>query len=401
MLRAQGIKKEADFCPRARSRHCGLRFLSSTFHRDQIDEGSRVSQLQHEEDHELFGAREIPVDAYGGTEPPFPEQLRSTDRSETPKKDLSSIPERRYTVESTPEPRFPDNSSDQLKRITPLHSWFTSLEPPNAPPTFENVGHGQHLLNETTPTSEHQQVEDFRIISIKARPVPRSEVPRVYDVKNAKEVDGAEDMPFAARIYYRNILDRFPHISKPLARRYADANLRRSEKLGISRAEIEGYIEANPNVPHLTPGNGRLNVQAISSSSEASLSPEPDSVGAIDTQEIQSREPSSSGLSTHVSQSEEDNVGVPELSFWTGRARSLGPRSSASQSSSRNSSLQSGDAPGYKPPSISIASTRSSMERPLPNMVLPPPPVELGSQKSFVCDICRQTVFILRRKEWR
>lgn len=370
------------------SPHCGLRFLLD-YADDTIDEGSRVSELQGEEDLELFGARETPDQEAPEEAPADDIENASFESSESPEnKPFDMIePDKPSTSTDHPKkgsfaklgsmikskfvPKFHHNIPGKTAKTTLLSSWLASVERPNVSPN--------PTYSTPTTRNETQKVEDLKIVSIKARPVPKSEVPRAHTCTQ-NGVEGSEDMPFAARIYYRNILDRFPRLPRGLARRFAEADLRRAQILQIARGEAEetdleiAPLDKDSNPPTRASSPSVLSVPRAGSS---------ETVSEEVLRTWDPREPLESLL---------------EFSFWTGMPTQPGPRSSASGSSSRNSSLQSAESPGLESASSSAG---SSIERPLPNMVLPPPPVELGSKGSFACDICGATIHILRRGEWR
>lgn len=228
------------------------------------------------------------------------------------------------------------------------------------------------------------------------------------DGANAAEPDDPDDMPFAARFYYRTILDRFKHLPVALAKRYAQANLRRAQRLQMARGEKEEDIRADPTMPRTSPGDTTSNAPTFPSSSNSSLSLEPPEpvfqYSYSDSEDIAPERYSrrislwtgkERSPSPHSDSEDNDPARYSvKRSFWTGKERSPRPQSN-SGSSSMNSSLQSEDSPGQK------SDSSSSIEQSLPNMELPPPPMELGSQQALVCDICGETVHIALRKEWR
>ena len=92
-------------------------------------------------------------------------------------------------------------------------------------------------------------------------------------------------------------------------------------------------------------------------------------------------------------------------SFWTGGSPRRRSASVHSGCSSMNSSLR-GDGPKVDPadqnpvfPESPGSHGKRDSSRSLPG--LPPPPVELGKQKSFECDICKKTIRVQRRREWQ
>jgi hypothetical protein len=94
--------------------------------------------------------------------------------------------------------------------------------------------------------------------------------------------------------------------------------------------------------------------------------------------------------------------------YWSGASNRRSRAGSAF--SSRNSSLHGYDVYDPEEQTMDIDSSRSSTKGlsalnrnkiPSSTFQLPPPPVYLGSQTSFECDICGQTISLTRKREWR
>ena len=113
--------------------------------------------------------------------------------------------------------------------------------------------------------------------------------------------------------------------------------------------------------------------------------------------------------STMLEQSQlQTGWGQPELytmgsDFWTGSIARSRRDSIDSRSSSMNSSLH-GKAtfdPQEQEPAFRDSHSHSSMDFGDSSRGLPPPPVEIGKQHSFECDICGNTIRVDRRREWQ
>lgn len=94
--------------------------------------------------------------------------------------------------------------------------------------------------------------------------------------------------------------------------------------------------------------------------------------------------------------------------YWSGASNRRSRAGSAA--SSRNSSLHGYDVYDPEEQTMDIDSSRSSTKGlsalnrskiPSSTFQLPPPPVYLGSQTSFECDICGQTISLIQKREWR
>lgn len=115
----------------------------------------------------------------------------------------------------------------------------------------------------------------------------------------------------------------------------------------------------------------------------------------------QEQSPTSQGIRFRHSSADLDtlpNLPSPPVSdFWTGGSRRC------SSSSSMNSSLHgrpSFDLHEQNPTFADMHSRHSSADLDAPP-TLPPPPVKLGKDLTFDCDICGQTIQVERRRQWQ
>jgi hypothetical protein len=127
-----------------------------------------------------------------------------------------------------------DSSLSTLNRgLSPLLSWLDQTAPPKDPNTIHRRRQERMDLQAEAKIQEIVDIERLRNVLI----IPASHGDQeVLHVQNDGNKEG--EMPFGARIYYRNIADRFPKAPKYLARRLAEANWARANRLGFAKFPI-------------------------------------------------------------------------------------------------------------------------------------------------------------------
>jgi hypothetical protein len=398
------------------------------------DEEAYISQIQVEEDIRIFGDRPIPLDLeetdnpvilLGGSTSNSPDLARLSSRDHLSygvdsvgPRDLDSTKELKILQDSsgsldqlTDENAMLD--SLQAKKSTPLDAWLSKL--PTAGTASDNIPTVPSLDSEDL---EAKGIEQFRNVHVK-------------DVESIGQIQGAnseractgnsQEIIFSARIFYRNIRDRYPHMPKYLARRLAKANIARSDRLGFSRVEqgesspSEDFededsedsvlnhekmeLEASPETVDPEAVMGKL----FESTENASLDADPftQAMDGVDPVNFRTLRQKLQGAARSMFKKEEADE---DISYWSGEVRLPSPHSSASRSSTMNSSLH-GCEEGKMLPSActwSVLPGSESIDGSTgePVLQLPPPPVELGTRQSFACDICGCTVNALRRRDW-
>ncbi|KAL8893604.1 MAG: hypothetical protein Q9192_005104 [Flavoplaca navasiana] len=186
-----------------------------------------------EEDTRLYGARPEPADdaVIDATSLSFePPQKRNAP-------DLSTTLER--------SPKYcrvdDDNSSTQVltamdwnNGASPIAAWLNQSAMPSTTPT-EYV---PERSDESLSAQEGKEMQMFRKVHVKTAPCLAT-----TDGHLVMDKDFARLRP-GARIFYRNIKDKFAHIPSYLARRLADANLDRAEKLQKTKqARVQHEVE--------------------------------------------------------------------------------------------------------------------------------------------------------------
>lgn len=369
----------------ARSSKCGLkcftRFsdLEASFDRvTVIEEEEQVAQMQVEEDLQLYGRRLKPLDTQEAYD------VVQLNASQSRKRNVAESRvdsfERPRKIRKEDLERYEDSrGGTQTGNITaidwnsgasPLDAWLNQSALPSAAPSPDLYLQHNESPSKDVSMQETKDVAFFRNVHISAVSAPKS---HGAELKNLEE---SKDLTIDAQFYYRKIKDRYPLLPIYLARRLAIANHNRAKRLR-SHWE-ERYKIGSPayrfmrNYSFTSPNSETVSSMRIQQEAELQLMPPPN---------------------TH-SQSD----------FWTGGSQSYRPPSTRSRSSSMNSSLHGSSQfdPGEQNPeffckvvgssSVSISNVHTG---------LPAPPVKLGKQLTFECDICGNMVKVKKRREWQ
>jgi hypothetical protein len=447
------------------STNCELKYFVI---RDHIPEERKIVEIEHEEayisqrqvdeDVRLFGDRPVPLDpeemdnsvmGLGGptsdsldlSRLSFPDHM-SYGMDTVEPRDLNGTQETRILQHSS-------GSSDQLtdgnslleslqtKTSTPLDTWLSKL--PEVDTASDDI---RAVPSPNSQDVEAKEIELFRNIHIK-------DAEGIQRVDAEKASTANSEIKFSARIFYRNIRDRYPHMAKYLARRLSKANLARAARLGLFRvqkgggsSEEDSEDEDSEESEDEDSGDSFLSSEKLKpEASPRTVNPEPplrkvftDTVtfGRVGQKKYGADRSMSSDSDKISSDGEKMDKNI---SYWSGKIRVPSSYSSASGSSTVNSSLHGIEKDGKEssPPPSSFSTGTSLRPRTLhdyrepvlelppppssfstgtslrsgtlhdyrePVLELPPPPVELGTQQSFTCDICRCTVNVLRRRDW-
>lgn len=407
---------------------CNIKYYPQAF---LGDDGQYVPDLETAiaeqviEDLELFGDRGLPPDLdepvilHKGM-PQSPRQQKVTSAATN----TDTVPP---TLTNLPSQSTIDHIEGPCEPSTPLLTWLENTEPPKNP----EIVYAQRLRKEQHRDEirkrEKEEIEMYRNVRF-AISINDSDEP-VSITQNATRNE--ESVEFGARIYYRNIVDRYPLIEHFLAKRLAEANLERAERLAKSRtacSELQDVLKIvdmdNYRVMLRQPGSSP---KASSSPLEAErldlygISPYPKNLDgakpAIDNWNMRPELPLSESLAVEPPRwVDEPETGHEMVEYWT-----KGPRISrpASRHSSMNSSLHgyamfdAGEqdlypvtVPRRKDSYNSGNSGNSVSDASYTSFALPPPPFSLDRTKDlkkrpFKCDICGQTVYIARKNEWK
>ncbi|KAF3906699.1 hypothetical protein ABW20_dc0110524 [Dactylellina cionopaga] len=392
------------------------------------NEELRIEQRQISEDCRVFGERYAPLELLENDDMFISENLstQTFPRSEDVglEANISALDEMDSVIQDDTltsgritEVFEPSDVEDDFlgPRPTPLDRWLDQVSS-----TLDELDIGDGSAGELHTTAnendESNDLERFRHVHIDQAIDEGSIASR-----EPKNVHSLANIEFSARIFYRNIQDKFPQMPEYLAMRLALANERRAERLHPRIVQgSEASIDFSVNhfqVPTVNEARGLKD-------KVRSLSPKDDSY-ELPTNSTPKFIPVTYPPVPRIQQwTGPENFGsllsnprFLEKSYWSGNYRFPGPRSSASGSSKRHSSLH-----GFniyereqlleelyqleKSSSASIGNKYSfhsdnthDLHEPL--LSLPPPPIELGTQKSFTCDICDNKVEVLRRRDWK
>ena len=111
---------------------------------------------------------------------------------------------------------------------SPLDAWLNQSAIPSTTPALdhqETVDLESDLL-----ALETEEIKVFRNVHMAIAPSPEH---------NDRPLEPVEGLEFGAQIYYRNIMDRFPILPKYLARRLAQANCHRAERLRNEKERLQ------------------------------------------------------------------------------------------------------------------------------------------------------------------
>ncbi|KAK6537414.1 hypothetical protein TWF694_011601 [Orbilia ellipsospora] len=418
-------------CPK-----CGLDCHLSSYRPDLPDysnglnleeDAYKVQKQQIDEDYRIFGTRFTPVEPMEINGTSFEIDIMSPHVSnEIQQEVLTSNTSTSVAMEDMTRKNLsgeyssyqadafgPPIFKEETATTTPLDTWLVSSSAP-----LESLQTPETIKAE----AEIDELELFRHVHIDRS---YEESIRSMEPENHRDWD---DIQFNAQIFYRNLRDRFPQIPQYLQRRLAVANEERFKRLRRPKAD-----DSRPRTSYQGLGrrskssdsegkDGRCDPVPLESNTQATgvhksyfdlvsrilLAPnraETDSdLKAVFSSEADSDSEADSEVETdaHTDAEENDN----EVSFWSQKRRKPGPFSSASGSSRRHDSLRGSDSytfgsKGSINPRSESLSESSSQDFGDPLLSLPPPPIELGTQKSFQCDICGQEVEILGRREWK
>ena len=367
--------------PNVCSKVCNLKFFPPLndlgISSSRLEEEVEVARRQNEEDLHLYGHRSEPVDAHEidihtgmiGS----PTQITATDL-ETP---FDKAKEARNIEGNS------DISVDGHAEDTPLSTWLAQSALPSVIPV------GSHPLDQIAGTEvnpieeEIKEIELFRTVHLASNPEINS------NAKDTPKANAVVDMELSSQIYYRNIVDRYPLLPTYLARRLAEANSRRAERLSRRRVAAK----AKPpkyKIADKTTASNSVNRLKRTYSQPAYSTPG----------ETRKRANSYASLSKIQ----------PQYEYWTGRGQSHRTKSVGTRSSSRNSSLHGSPKFCYQKQYQNVDYFDSSRTYHYSSPGLPPPPVKLrkglsskrkARKLSFDCDICGENVKVDRRRDWQ
>jgi hypothetical protein len=204
---------------------CGLRFIPQALPAD-IAEADEITRLQRIEDAKLFG--EVP--SIGGSSPQTSRQILDVtedvemmDVSGDLRLESSDAFEGILVAQSLPRAASPTHEP-------PIMSWLSQTVQPKDPESALELSNAADAEVKELKERDAKDLEIFRNVQITI-PV-EAEASRLIE-------EGGGGLDDGARIYYRNILDRYPQMAHYLARRLAMSNWQRQKRLTAKQSEAE------------------------------------------------------------------------------------------------------------------------------------------------------------------
>lgn len=418
-----------------RSTKCNLKFYPTLNDLDhsasRLKDEDEVARRQKEEDLRLYGSRIEPVDAR--------EVDDDAQLADSPTEDITTDFETGFNEAEKAHKHTESKSNDDEASIidgngevNPLSAWLTQSALPSVVPM------PSHPLDQGASTEvdlikqERKEIETFRYVHVASG----AEVDGpVTDVTDITKVEDMLDLELPSQIYYRNIVDRYPLLPIYLARRLAEANSSRAERLSSQRVEAMAKAKnktvsaVSDKAPRTTkrPGGGPIYASPVYANpvyakpvyaSPGYASPVYDSYPVAQAKmEKAIREPKTT-MRNHIARTGKQRANSyaslsksqPQYDYWSGGSPRYRTKSAGSRSSSRNSSLHGSPKFCYQKQYQNVDYFASKPKYHYSSPSLPPPPVKLskGSRSkrkakklSFDCDICGENVQVNRRREWQ
>ena len=397
-------------------------------------EVDQVAKIQVEEDAKLFGSRDLP--GVGGDK---------NRPSNTPQ--VEELPED-VEMSDSDDNEFSNVNLNQPASLPPseppIFSWLADTLPPADPGSVMQWREAEEHRQSKQKKQEIGNVEVFRNVQVSVS------LESELSAGPARKAPSDEDeLELGVRIYYRNIIDRYPRIERFLARRLAEGNWERAKRLACAQDQAmehafpvaqnempvpnesdeladliidEGYNHILGKRQKSSSASSNVYENIESSVRPVSVAPTPwHSYGADQTffpsQEIsQMQEPFSvswEDFSMYQTYPEsQENYWTQQSNYWTQQSVPASPVCSA------NSPLREVDY-GNKQndpdltwfPLFSNGSllcdegNRAQRQRKRNRKLsaLLPPPVDLGNAElaSFICYICQYQLTLSRKREWR
>ena len=199
-----------------------------------LDEEEEVEQRQMQEDVEMFGSRPVPVD---------PEEAKAAMLLDTPTYiHKRSAPEVTTFGETKQKKQRQEGltAMDWNSGGTPIDAWLNQSAMPCNSALIPSPEVDRAVRNKEAREQEENELAFYRKIHITAAETASP---------LADPLDHDGELPLGGKVYYRNIIDKFPLIPRYLARRLAEANVKRAERLNSTRALLKNTA-SRPNVQY-------------------------------------------------------------------------------------------------------------------------------------------------------
>lgn len=425
----------ANISTRSLTRHsttCHLNFYSNPNDSNDASRrinisGDDIARQQIDEDLRLYGIRPEPPDAVEVDESI---QLASL----PPKRDASEFA---AAVDSLAKADEKGKTKEFNNEFLSVMDWNSGASPLDAwlnqsavPFTTTALKQQERVKSETDILAQEiAEMKFFRNVHMTTTSSPERHNPPLYRV---------EVRDSGVKTDILNIMDRYPAIPNYLARRLAQANHDRAERLhnkkresmvnnDCTRPHTNGTSASN--VPDrathqlMTPETQQDPILAPVASQNKNDAPfgstdQPSSFistplnepcRASTTAQMDSRSTASDNSLSTASDSltgflsERSSERSPLVDFWTGGGQSWRPASAHSRSSSTNSSLHGRPAfdPQEQNPTFESTHSTTTAYKTPGSPALPHPPVELSKATTFNCDICGQIIQAKHQLEWQ
>ena len=386
----------------------------------RLEEAVEVARRQNEEDLHLYGSRSEPTDAHEVDIHTrmiiSPTQITATDL-ETPFHEV----EKAHNIESNSDMHEINVSVDGDAQVNPLSTWLAQSALPSVIPL------GSHPLDQVVRTEvdpvkeEIREIETFRTVHLASGPEING------NATDTAKFDAVLDLELPSQIYHRNIVDRYPLLPIYLARRLAEANSSRAERL--SRQRVEMTAKSKDTTSDKTATSDSVTHPQGTDSPDADLTSD-SSVRGSQTNLLTRRSLAAQAKKEKILNHPKGNIlnhkrpkadrkpansyaslskSQPQRDYWTGRSPNHRTKSVGTRSSSRNSSLHGSSKFCYqKEYQNDYFASKPTYYHSSPG--LPPPPIKLrdgqsskrkAKKLSFDCDICGENVKVDRRQQWQ
>ena len=392
---------------------CSLRFSSSSevleniFRRATIIEEEEVARRQVAEDLRLFGSRLQPAD-------PVDTDASVYMTTPAPKRNAFDFgasldrPNKYHKTEDRTEcGTTAVTAVDWNSGKTRIDAWLNQCAVPLVVPPIRCASQEASWSAESSAAIE-MEVEEigvFRNIHIASLPHSRD------NSKPSRVPDTTSDLELRPMIYYRNILDKYPHLPTYLARRLAKANHARAERL--RNTDTNSWGQKDPVV--LSEDELELLVEdkvkgRVKRRQKRDYTKSPDeSDGPISRKSIKGQPSNAYDTALQQKYAREGNFRShhhtpPVSEFWSGGKASPGPATVGSHSSGVNTPLRGQGNFDLEDQDLDLPSQHSSGSHSgfsKSSSGLPPPPIKIRDQVVFDCDICHKKIKVSRRLEWQ
>ena len=422
---------------------CHLNFYSNPNDSDDASRpinifGDDIARQQIDEDLRLYGIRPEPPDAVE-----VDESIQLASLPPTPKRNASefaaAVDSLAKACEKGKTKEFNNESlsvMDWNSGASPLDAWLNQSALPFTPTALKQQ---ERVKSETDILAQEiAEMKFFRNVHMTTAPSPKPNDFKCVNADTYPPLDRVEARDFSVKIHCLKIIDRYPAIPMYLARRLAQANHDRAERL--RNRKRESMVNNDSTRPHtngtsasnvpdrathqlMTPETQQDPIQAPVASQNKNDAPfgstdQPPSFistplngpcRASTTAQMDSRSTASDSSRSTASDSltgflsERSSERSPLVDFWTGGGQSWRPAPTHSRSSNMNSSLHGRPAfdPQEQNPTFESTHPTPTAYKTPGSPALPPPPVELGKATTFNCDICGQIIQTKHRLEWQ